>query len=335
VVLPALDVAGRSFAWSEMPIPVRNANRSWWHPGLAITEDGWILLFDQGDHILIALDRTGTVMRRTHLPLRVGHGLTIDRRSGGIWVADPGLSSTVNRGVIQRVGVQGRVAQLNSDGHIVEELPIPPVASYDERPYRPTSVAIVGDGGSGSGESVLWVADGYGESLVHRVTTSGRYIDALDGTNTGQHFDCPHSLYVDPRADEPRLLVSDRANHVVRVFDSSGRERNAIQVGDGTLPSATATVGHLLLVLDLRGRILVFDEQDRPVGMIGRSSRRHTEAGWPNVAGPRGTVVQPKPRPAELNSPHSIAVASDGRVVVAEWLIGGRIVILDPLGRSG
>ena len=66
----------------------------------------------------------------------------------------------------------------------------------------------------------LYVADGYGNSSVHRFSAAGDYITSFGspGSSPGQ-FRVPHSIRV---SGDGRVYVADRENHRVQVFTPEG-----------------------------------------------------------------------------------------------------------------
>jgi peptidylglycine monooxygenase len=78
---------------------------------------------------------------------------------------------------------------------------------------HPTSAAIAPDGD-------IYVADGYGNSVVHRFDANGRLQRTWGGRGTGPgQFSTPHAVWIDPRN---RVLVADRENNRVQIFDRDG-----------------------------------------------------------------------------------------------------------------
>ncbi len=65
------------------------------------------------------------------------------------------------------------------DGVEVASLARPLHGAYESGFFAPTSVAVNGPRHGGNGD--VWVADGYGESLVHRYSADGRYLSTLTG----------------------------------------------------------------------------------------------------------------------------------------------------------
>lgn len=69
-----------------------------------------------------------------------------------------------------------------------------------------------------SGE--IFVSDGYGQSRIHRFSSEGELLCSWGAPGAGPgEFDTPHSIWVDRR---DRVLVADRGNNRVQVFDSEG-----------------------------------------------------------------------------------------------------------------
>ena len=66
----------------------------------------------------------------------------------------------------------------------------------------------------------LFVADGYGNSSIHRFSAKGDYISSFGtpGSGPGQ-FRVPHSIRV---SQDGRVYVADRENHRVQVFTAEG-----------------------------------------------------------------------------------------------------------------
>lgn len=79
---------------------------------------------------------------------------------------------------------------------------------------HPTDVATAADG-------EIYVSDGYGNSLVHRFSPDGRHLASWGRPGKGPgEFTTPHAVWVD-RSD--RVLVADRENDRVQLFDREGR----------------------------------------------------------------------------------------------------------------
>lgn len=79
---------------------------------------------------------------------------------------------------------------------------------------HPTDVAVAADGD-------IYVSDGYGNSLVHWFSPDLELKRSWGGPGTGPgEFSTPHGIWVD---QSDRVLVTDRENNRVQVFDREGR----------------------------------------------------------------------------------------------------------------
>ena len=78
----------------------------------------------------------------------------------------------------------------------------------------PTDIVEAPDG-------AYFMADGYGNARVHKFSADGRHLFSWGepGNAPGQ-FNLPHGLWIDRRG---RLLVADRENDRVQVFDQEGK----------------------------------------------------------------------------------------------------------------
>jgi hypothetical protein len=320
-----IGLGGTQFEWREWDARPLGAETEWTHPGLAVMPGGDITVFDQTRRELVHLDPAGSEIGRTAIDAACAHGLTAS--GSDVWVADTGERVEVKDGEILREAIPSSVFRVGVDGKTTMALDAPRHPAYRSGRYVPTSVAVSDgvDGGSGD----IWVADGYGQSLVHRYSSGGEQLETLDGVAGAGRFDCPHALTLDERGPEPRLLVTDRSNHRVAAYDLHGHFIKLIGDGDLRMPSAFTVAGDLLFVAELWSRIAVFDPEDRLVGYLGDGEVAWEEDAWPNQMTERGVARRPV-APGRLNAPHGMDAGPDGTLYVAEWSLGGRIVELAP-----
>ncbi|WP_344050577.1 hypothetical protein [Microbacterium lacus] len=238
----------------------------------------------------------------------LSHGIEVATRGGneGVWLADPGDSEA-----------HGEVVWLDLGSGASERLPRP-----SER-WRPTATATVRRGNH-AGD--VWVADGYGESIVYRFDDDRRWI-GFDGSHSGQQFSCPHGVAIDTRGEDDVVVVADRSNRRLVFLDLDGEFIRAVADDAMTSPSSIAVRGDELIVTDLFGAILAVGMDDQVRRILG-DGRRDRSEGWPNAV--RESVdVRPPLVDGVLNSPHGVVIGARGEIYLTEWVLGGRQVRLE------
>jgi peptidylglycine monooxygenase len=145
---------------------------------------------------------------------------------------------------------------------------------------HPTAAAEAPDG-------ELYVADGYGNSNVHRFGRDGALVATWGSPGSGPgEFTTPHAVAVHPSG---KVLVGDRENNRVQVFDR-----------DGSFVEAWGDFYHPMQIwVDERGLVFVTDQ-------IPRIS----------LLGPDGTLLG-RCRGA-INGAHGLAGDADGNLYLAE-----------------
>jgi len=324
----------------------------WAHHGIAVLGDGSVVT-PAPDGGLLFCGPDGRTPRHVATDTDEIHGITVvldDAVDGPprerLWLADCGFTMVRGGDGAYTPGGRGgrgpRAVLIELDGREVMSIGQPDCECYEHAPFRPTSVAVdephLADPDHG-GTGDVWVADGYGIGVVMRFSPMGTLEAMIDGTHDGSgvvgaatasggagRFDCPHALFIDRRRDEPELLVADRGNARVQVYGLDGEFRRSFGEGLLTSPSAFVTIGDRLVIAELHARVVVLDADDRLVAELGADASVCDRPGWPNALDERGRPVRPPLHPDRFNSPHCLAVDRAGRLLVGEWLIGGRLV---------
>jgi streptogramin lyase len=230
------------------------------------------------------------------------HGLTM-HPDGTLFVVDDGGHS-VRRFTTdgKELGAIGPVGQPSDTGYDGSNLA---TVTRSAGPYnRPTNIAVAPSGD-------LYVSDGYGNARVHRFSSDGRLIRSWGepGTGPGQ-FKISHGICV---LSDGRVLVCDRENDRIQIFDLEGRYQgelaaqrptHLVQGNDGLLylaelwwRSGQKRPSGEQVGTDRFGRIAILDTEGHVLARFG--------GGQPND-------------PGQFTAPHGIAVDSKGAVYVAE-----------------
>lgn len=243
---------------------------------VAVAIDGSVHVLQRSGAPVLMHDPSGALLRTR------GEGRITD---GHIMAFGPdGLLWVVDRDAHEVVALDG-------DGAVVRSLGV------RHRPIdggvfnHPSAVAERTDG------HVL-VADGYGNSLVHVFDAQDRLVHVFGGPGLGPgRFSTPHGILID-RAG--RIVVTDRENDRVQVFDEDGTWRE--EWVDVYRPMDVAE--------DADGGILVTDQVPRLSRFVD------------------GVLVGRCRTPAIA---HGVAVAADGTIYLAEPPPSDRVTRLVPI----
>ena len=176
----------------------------------------------------------------------------------------------------------------STDGEVLQTLGMPGQTGSPGEPFNMPTKAMAAPSGE------IFVSDGYGQHRVHRFSAKGERMLSWgeEGTGPGQ-FALPHDLCIDPR---DRVLVSDRTNHRIQLFDFDGNfleEWTDIQSPNNIHIDAD----HIVYIAEAPHRVSIFD-------LEGTLLARWGEEG----SGP-GQFIDPA---------HGICVDSRGDIYVTE-----------------
>lgn len=296
--------------WAVLPDTPSHRENGRTH-GITVTNAGDVMVFCQADPAMIVFDADGNQKATWGDRFAGAHGLTRIEEDGAeyLWLTDQ---------------YSGEVVKTTLDGRTLQNLERPDIAHYQlGGKYSPTWVAVNEPRFGGNGD--IWVADGYGASLVHRYDKRGQYLGSISGDKGGGRFACPHGIAFRFDRDEPELYVADRGNQRVQVFDPEGAFKRI--VGAKTLHSPCMFDFHdgLTLLPQLWARVDLLDGEDNLLAILGDHGHATTVRGWPNhnVAGDPALI-----QPARFNSPHGATFDHAGNIYVVEWIVGGRITKL-------
>jgi hypothetical protein len=273
--------------WAQLP-----PSLDWAHPGIEVVDDVVWTSHPNG-HTMLGYSLDGELLHERETGLLELHCIRLP------WLVDTGSKRYVHGADFETERRRGSVSGLPD--------PYP-----DGRKYSPTSVAVDANGS-------IWVADGYGQSLVHRYTPDGELDLTLDG------FDTPHSL----AADGDTLLVCDRAHGVIKEYGLDGTLLRELGRDVVVTPTDLVLVDELLVLTDFTaGRLTVLTRDGELVDHLFAGGRSPEENAWPNARDGAGKIVRPQLQSRVFNSPHTVAADAAGDLYVTEWLIGGRVTKL-------
>ena len=154
------------------------------------------------------------------------------------------------------------------------------------------AVALSGD---------IFVADGYGNSRVHKYSPEGRLVRSWGAHGSGPgEFDLPHGIWVDA---QQRVWVTEKQGHRLQRFTLDGEH---IDTWTGFSKPNAVWVG--------RDGVSYFAEQNHRVSILSPDGTLLNRWGEENTE-----------QPGQFIAPHGLWVDSHGDLYVAEVLQGKRL----------
>jgi DNA-binding beta-propeller fold protein YncE len=281
--------------------------------GVAVGPDGNVYLFTRNDGQVAVFDRAGRFVSSFGRGLfSMPHGVTVDDE-GCVYCIDSG-DSTVRKfspsgELLMTLGAPNAEADTGWSAHSGEPIEIHDVERV-RHPGPPfagcTKLAVDSDGD-------LFVSDGYRNCRIHRFSPSGELLASWGDVGSGPgEFRLPHALAF----HGDRLLVADRENDRIQVFDKDGhfldqwpdlQRPTDIAVG----PDGSVVVSELWRPPHNRGFLNDTRGTDLPsrLSLLTNDGKRVATWGKPLDGDMRGYFI----------APHAVAIdPMDGALYVAE-----------------
>ncbi|MEQ8791473.1 MAG: peptidyl-alpha-hydroxyglycine alpha-amidating lyase family protein [Pirellulaceae bacterium] len=242
---------------------------------VAVGGKGEIYLFHRGERPILCFDGQGEFLRGWGDDvIDTAHGLRLDGE-GNLWATDM---------------AQHRVFKFDPQGKLLLSLGTGRPGDGPDQFNKPTDIAFGARG-------AVFISDGYGNSRVMKFTPGGRLIKSWGVRGKGKgEFHLPHSIVVDRQG---RLLVGDRENDRIQVFDQEGA---LLDVWNGFAPYG--------LALDAEGNVFVADGRANQVLRLDASGK--VVRRW----GEKGSGL------GQFLMPHMLCFDRQGDLLVAE--VGGK-----------
>lgn len=273
-------------------------------PGVGVDSQGRVYAFNRGKSPVVVFDADGEYLTSWGEGIfKAGQGMFVGP-DDSLFFADDGDHTvrkfTPEGKLLLTLGISG---QPSDTGYVPGDLfsvkrPGPPFNA-------PASVALSSDG-------EIYVADGYGNSCVHKFSPEGRLLLSWGepGSGPGQ-FRNPHGICV---GRDGTVYVGDRMNCRVQLFSPRGEFLS--QWNDVYVPTD--------LFVDGGGNIYVAELGYNPELKTSAPVPRQEDS-YPRVTirNPEGVIMAsltgPDPRvPGGLTGPHSVSLDSRGDLYVGE-----------------
>lgn len=279
------------------------------HGGVGVDRAGHIYVSSDGPHGILVFEPGGRFLRAIAPELSGIHGFTI-RQEGA-------------REFIYAAHVKGAQAvKLGLDGKVEWTLGVPKESGFYDQPadakkkptaYRPTAIAVGPDGR-------IYVADGYGASVIHVYSPDRKYMKTIGtrGEGDGQFKTC-HGLALDSRYGAPLLLVCDRENRRLVHLDLEGKFVRTLTTGLRR-PCAVSIHGEHVAVAELEGRVVVIDKAGKIVATLGDNPDQKQWAQF--------KLAPEHWRDGIFIAPHGVSFDAAGNLFVQDWNFTGRFTKL-------
>ncbi|MDO8538893.1 MAG: hypothetical protein Q7S40_00520 [Opitutaceae bacterium] len=292
--------------WAKLPAGVSLGPT---HGGVGVDKAGNVYVSSDGPNGILVFDRSGQYLRGLAPELSGIHGFII-RNEGG-------------KEFIYAAHVKGNQAvKLGLDGNVEWKLGVPKESGFYDQPadakkkptlYRPTAIAIGPD-------NRIYVADGYGASVIHVYTPERKYLKTIGtrGEGDGQFKTC-HGLALDTRFERPLLLVADRENRRLVHHDLEGNFVRVVATGLRR-PCSISIQGDYAAVAELEGRVAIIDKQGQIAATLGDNPDQKQWAAF---------KLEPEHwRDGIFIAPHGVSFDKEGNLFVQDWNFAGRFTKL-------
>lgn len=202
------------------------------------------------------------------------------------------------------------------DGEVVWKIEFPKDAAvYEGKPngYVPTNIAVAKNGD-------VYVADGYGKSVLHRYNAKGEYQNTFGAKGNGEgQMSCPHGIFIDTRSGAEEILVADRSNERMQWFSLDGK---FLRIAKPELrhPCHFDEREGVLLCPGLHARVSLIDKENKLIVALGDNEdpKKRAKNGLPKAEWKDGQFI----------APHGACFDKAGNILVAEWVTPGRVTKL-------
>ncbi|MFT6792359.1 MAG: DNA-binding beta-propeller fold protein YncE [Rubritalea sp.] len=266
------------------------------HGSVVVDSKGLIYVSTDGPDSLFVFDAAGKLVKTMAAEARGMHHMAIVKEGDKEFIYGAQLQNNK------------RIVKLDLDGKVVMEI-TPETAEVQGGYNGITGVAVAADGS-------IFASMGYGSNLIHKFDKAGKHLKTFGGRGKEmEKFRTPHTITVDTRFDEPRLLVCDREKRRLVHFDLEGKFLS-VYATNLRRPCAVSIHGDVCAVAELESRVTIIDKNGAPISFLGDNpNKKH----WANFK-----VPATDQKVGIFSAPHGLSFDKDGNLYVQDWNITGR-----------
>jgi hypothetical protein len=304
---PEATVAGWTIGPDPLKLPEGMPELGNQHGDVAIASNGdiYVSLMQGLRSGVQVYSADGTYLRNVKNAPTDFHGFVIHKGADGEFIYGPQLNV-------------GKILKLSLEGEVVMTIPgdaIPKEYWQVNPKNQQSALRLTGCTVAPNGD--IFVTDGYASDRVHRFNAKGEYLATFGGKAAPYNFKTLHKIAIDTRFDPPRLVGTDRANNRAVHLSLEGELIGEIAT-DLLMPAAAVVQGDLLAVGEIKGRVTIFDKENRVVARLGAN---------PNPQEVGTNKIEPAQwKPGVVNAPHGVAFSPAGDLFVSEYSVHGRVL---------
>ena len=272
------------------------------HGSVVIDTAGLIYVSSSSADSLFVFKADGTLVKTMAPEAKGMHHMTIREENGKQYIYGAQLSSAGGKRLHQLV-------KIDLEGNVLLKIPNDKTGEVKGGFGGVTGVAVAPNG-------EIFASHGYGSNLIHRFSVEGKLLQTFGGKGKElENFNTPHTIAIDTRFGEPRLLVSDREKRRLVHFDLKGKFIG-VHATNLRRPCAVSFFGDYCAVAELESRVVILDKNGAPISFLGDNpNRKH----WANFK-----VKPEEQKVGVFSAPHGLSFDKDGNLYVQDWNATGR-----------